>query len=111
MHSLGKHRFVWRAEFGHVWQFAVQDATGACIGRRLPMADVGALAAAWRDGHLFPVTTGDVGAWLSPDTPDRARGDLGEAAGAGPRQHRTGRASHAARAATGTHNSYELTDR
>ena len=66
MYSHHKHKFVWRAEFGHVCQSSVQDAAGGGIGRWLPMIEVGGLAAAWKEGRLFQVTTADVAAWLVP---------------------------------------------
>ena len=66
MYSHQKRQFVWRAEFGHVCQSSVQDAAGGGIGRWLPMIEVGGLAAAWKEGRLFQVTTADVAAWLVP---------------------------------------------
>ena len=84
MYSHHKHEFVWRAEFGQVCQSTVRDAAGGGIGRWLPMADVSGLAAAWREGRLFPVTTDDVAAWLVPGAASRAGSHLDEPAGAQP---------------------------
>ena len=81
MYSHHKHEFVWRAEFGQVCQSTVRDAAGGGIGRWLPMADVSGLAAAWKDGRLFPVTTGDLAAWVADDAPTRASSNPGEPTG------------------------------
>ena len=80
LYSHAKRKFVWRVEFGAIHQSAVEDAAQGGIGRWLVLHDLGGLAAAWREGKIFPVTQEVIAEWTQVSGPDSSRGTLCAAA-------------------------------